>query len=237
MDTRIKSFFIVAVAVTCWVSCKKNGDAPTKSAGTSLVNIINLSSNNINFYINGNRINNTTTFYPGGTLGYVSVIAGTQNYSFKVDGTSILTPFYNKPFQADTSNGYTFYIAGQTENDVFSGHDTWFPDTGVNLKKYAQIRYVNASSSAGNLKFVLVGKTNAIADSSQFDNVPYKTITDFKRITTGVHYIGIYRSAYPQNPKIDTVTISAGKIYTFYGYGTAIPAGNLGIIAGLFNNG
>ncbi|GAA3965773.1 DUF4397 domain-containing protein [Mucilaginibacter dorajii] len=237
MDNRIKSFFIVAVAVTCWASCKKKGDAPTKSVGTSLVNVLNLSNNNINFYINGNRINNTTTFYPGGTLGYMNVISGTQNYSFKVDGSGANSPFYNKPFKADSAAGYTFYVAGQTENDVFSTHDTWFPDTGANLTKYAQIRFVNASSVAGNVKFVLVGKNSTIADSVQFDNVPYKTITDFTRITKGIHYIGIYRSAYPQTPKIDTVTISAGKIYTFYGYGTSIPAGNLGIIAGLFNNG
>jgi hypothetical protein len=237
MDTRIKTFFIVAVAVTCWVSCKKNGDAPAKTASAAYVNIINVSNNNINFYINGNRINNTTTFYSGGTLGYMNVISGTQNYSFKVDGSGANSPFYNKPFKADSAAGYTFYVAGQTENDVFSTHDTWYADTGANLTKYAQIRYVNASSSAGDLKFVLVGKTNTIADSAQYDNVPYKTTTNFIRITKGVHYIGIYRSAYPQNPKIDTVTISAGKIYTFYGYGTAIPAGNLGIIAGLFNNG
>ncbi|MDN3583696.1 DUF4397 domain-containing protein [Mucilaginibacter flavus] len=237
MDTRIKAFFIVAAAVTCWASCKKNGDAPAKASSAAYVNIINVSNNNINFYINGNRVNSTTTYYPGGTLGYLTVAAGTKNYAFKVDGTNALSPFYNKPFKADSAGGYTFYVAGQTDNDVFNSRDAWYPDTGVNLTKYAQIRFVNASASAGNLKFVLVGKTTAIADSTQYDNVPYKTITDFTRITKGIHYIGIYRSAYPSQPKIDTVTISAGKIYTFYGYGTAVPAGNQGIIAGLFNNG
>jgi hypothetical protein len=129
-------------------------------------------------------------------------------------------------------------VAGQTGDDVFSSHDTWVPDTGVNKTTYAQIRYVNASASAGNMNFVLIGKTDSPkTDTAQMANIAYKTTTSFIRINKGVHYIGIYRAAYPTIPKIDTVTISAGNIYTFYGYGTAVPAGNLGISAGLFING
>jgi len=232
MNTRIKVLFFIAAIGACWASCKKSDDAPAAaSTATSVVGVINLSNSNINFYINGTRINNTTTYYPGGTLGYLNVIAGTQNYSFKVDKSSV--PFYNKPFQADTGKGYTIYVANASSDDVFSTQDSWVPDTGTNLTRYAQIRYVNASPSAGNMSFVLRGTS----DTTQFSNVAYKTTTAFTRITTGVHYIGIYRAAYPTIPKVDTVTISAGTIYTFYGYGTALPAGNLGILTGLFNNG
>jgi len=233
MNTRIKVLFFIAAAGACWASCKKSNDAPASaSTVTALVDVVNVSNANVNFYINGTRFNNTSTFYPGGTLGYVTVPAGTKNYSFKVDGAS--TPFYNKPFQADSAAGYTIYVAAQTSDDVFSSHDTWIPDTGTNLTKYAQIRYVNASASTGNMTFVLRGGTT---DSAQFSNVAYKTTTNFIRITKGVHYIGIYRAAYPTVPKVDTVTLSAGNIYTFYGYGTALPAGNQGVLAGLFNNG
>ena len=237
MNTRIKVLFFIAAIGACWASCKKSNDAPAStSTVTALVDVVNVSSANINFYINGTRINNTSTFYPGGTLGYVSVPAGTKNYSFKVDGAS--APFYNKPFQADSAAGYTIYVAAQTGDDVFSSHDTWIPDTGTNLTKYAQIRFVNASASAGNMNFVLRAKAaTPETDTPKMANIAYKTTTAFIRITKGVHYIGIYRAAYPTIPKVDTVTLSAGNIYTFYGYGTAVPAGNLGILAGLFNNG
>lgn len=230
MNTRIKALFFVAVAATCWVSCKKSNDNPPATSSLSVVGFFNLSSNNINFYVNGTRINNTTTYYPGGTLGYLNVIAGTQNYAIKTDGST--TPFYEKALKFDSGSGYSVYVGGKTADDIFYTQDLWIPDTGANLTKYAQIRYVNASATAGEMSFVLRGKT----DSAQFDAVAYKATTAFKRINSGIHYIGVYRAAFPTVPKVDTVTLTAGKIYTFYGYGTPA-SGNLGILAGLFNNG
>ncbi|WP_184550608.1 DUF4397 domain-containing protein [Mucilaginibacter sp. FT3.2] len=230
MNTRIKALFFVAAAVICWASCKKSNDDPAATSSLSVVGFFNLSSNDVNFYVNGTRINNTTTYYPGGTLGYLNVIAGAQNYSIKIDGST--TPFFEKSLTFATDSGYSLYVSGKTANDIFYSKDLWVPDTGTNLTKYAQIRYVNASSTSGNMSFVLRGTT----DSAQFSNVAYKTTTNFTRVNAGIHYIGVYRAAYPTVPKIDTVTITAGKIYTFYGYGTPV-SGNLDILAGLFNNG
>jgi hypothetical protein len=234
MNTRIKVLFFIAAAGACWASCKKSNDAPASaSTVTALVDVVNVSNANVNFYINGTRFNNTSTFYPGGTLGYVTVPAGTKNYSFKVDGAS--TPFYNKPFQADSATDHTIYIASQNSDDVFSTLDTLVLDTASAIKAtYARVRFVNASASAGNMSFVLRGPK---IDTPWRPDVAYKAATDFTRIKQGVHYIGIYRAAYPTLPKIDTVTLTAGKIYTFYGYGTALPAGNGGILVGLFNSG
>ncbi len=233
MNTRIKVLFFIAAIATSWTSCKKGDDAPIVSTGQSVAVFFNLSANNINFYINGTRINNTTTYYPGGTLGYVNVTGGLQNYSVKVDGSS--TPFFNKPleFKTELYDSYSVYVAGQTADDVFYLKDAWFKDTiSTHAAQYAQIRFVNASASAGNLKFVKTGK----ADTTQFDNVAYKTTTNFTSIPIGVRYIGVYRAAYPTAPKIDTVTIAAGKIYTFYAYGTGLSTGNKGIFTGLFTN-
>jgi hypothetical protein len=238
MNTRIKVLFFIAVAGAFWASCKKSNDAPAStSTVTAFVDVVNVSSANVNFYINGTRFNNTSTFYPGGSLGYLTVPAGTKNYSFKVDGAS--TPFYNKPFQADSASDHTIYIAGQNSDDVFSTLDTLVLDTDSAKKAtYARVRFVNASASAGNMSFILRGTTGTVPiDTPWKTNIAFKTSTEFTRIKQGVHYIGIYRAAYPTLPKVDTVTLTAGKIYTFYGYGTALPAGNAGILVGLFNSG
>ncbi|QEC78034.1 DUF4397 domain-containing protein [Mucilaginibacter ginsenosidivorax] len=237
MNTRIKVLFFIAMAVACWASCKKSNDAPAStSTVTALVDVVNVSNASVNFYINGTRFNNTSTFYSGGSLGYLTVPAGTKNYSFKVDGAS--TPFYNKPFQADSATDHTIYIAGQNSDDVFSTLDTLVLDTASAIKaKYARVRFVNASASAGNMSFVLRGTGTAAIDTPWKTNIAFKTSTEFTRIKQGVHYIGIYRAAYPTLPKVDTVTLTAGKIYTFYGYGTALPAGNGSILVGLFNSG
>lgn len=235
MNTRIKVLFFIAAVGACWASCKKSDDAPAStSAATAFIDVVNVSNANVNFYINGTRFNNTSTFYPGGSLGYLTVPAGTKNYSFKVDGAS--TPFYNKPFRADSATVHSIYIAGQTSDDVFSTLDTLVLDTGVKKATYARVRFVNASASAGNMNFILRGDT-ITKDTLWAAGIPYKASTIFSRIKQGVHYIGTYRTAYPTLPKVDTVILTAGKIYTFYGYGTALPAGNSGILVGLFNSG
>jgi hypothetical protein len=236
MNNRIKVLCFVFTAAACWASCKKGDDAPAVVVTTkpAAISVFNLSANNVNIYANGTRLNNTTTYYPGGTLGYFLVESVAKNYAFKID--RIATVFYEKSIRFTPDSIYSVYVASPKAEDVFMSEDFLIPDTGINLAKYAQVRYVNASPNAGNFKFVLRGASSLIADSPQVDNIAYKITTEFKQVKAGLHYIGVYRAGYPTAPKIDTVTLSAGKIYTFYGYGNVASGGNLGIFTGLFAN-
>ena len=217
MDTRIKALFMI-VAVACWASCKKNGDAPTTTTATQ-VNLINASNNNINFYLNGTRINNTTTYYPGGTLGYVNILAGLQNYSVKIGGSSV--PAFSKSLNFSTDSVYSLYVSGTTENDIFKTTDVLVADTGG----LAKVRFVNASPDAVALNLKFEGTLNEV----KFTDVSYKTTTPYVLVKAGIVDLAIFQSSVPLTPvSRDTVTLSAGGIYTYFGYGSIKNAASFG---------
>jgi hypothetical protein len=230
MNNRIKAFLIIAVAVTCWASCKKNGDAPVAVTKTS-IDLINTSNNTINFFVNGTRINNTSPYYPGGTLGYYFVAAGTQNYSAKVDGTGVT--LFDKSFNFSADSVYSLYVSGTTANDIFKSTDVLVADTGTNAATFAKVRFVSASSNGGNLSAVL---TDTLKKTVSFNDNPYKNSTGFLRVHGGPNTVNIYRAAYPDAPLKVTVTLTAGRIYTLYGYGTTATTNNSGLSAGLTIN-
>ena len=223
MDTRIKVLFFIA-AVVCWASCKKNGDAPATTSTTS-VNLINASNNNINFYLNGTRINNTTTYYPGGTLGYVDILAGTQNYSVKINGNSV--PSFSKPFSFSADSVYSLYVAGAAESDIFKTTDILVADTGGKAK----LRFVNASPDAGTLDLKFEGTLN----QTKFTGIGYKTTTNYVLVDADTVYLAVYQSSAPTIAvRRDTVILTGGSIYTYFGYGSIKSATSLG--TGLITN-
>lgn len=233
MNIRVKALFIVAAVAYIISSCKKNDDKPQVTNTTNL-NVVNASLNTINYYINGTRINNTTSYYPGGTLGYVPVIAGTQNYQVKIAGNT--NPLFTKPLTLDSGKYYSLYVAGQTADDAFLTHDVLQTDTNDN----ALVRFVNASPDSGPLVVAFEGTsaTNTILDTIKFNNVTYKTSTDFIRIKGGfIHNVSVYQASSPLNPKRDTtITLNAGQIYTLFTYGSVKTAGNQGLNTHLIIN-
>lgn len=207
------------VAVACWASCKKNGDAPTTTTTATQVNLINASNNNINFYLNGTRINNTTTYYPGGTLGYVNILAGLQNYSVKIGGSSV--PAFSKSLNFSTDSVYSLYVSGTTENDIFKTTDVLVADTSG----LAKVRFVNASPDAVALNLKFEGTLNEV----KFTDVSYKTTTPYVLVKAGIVDLAIFQSSVPLTPvRRDTVTLSAGGIYTYFGYGSIKNAASFG---------
>lgn len=230
MNTRFKILFFIG-AVACLTSCKKNNDAPDATITTSL-NVVNASNNTINFYQNGTRLNNTGSYLPGGTLGYLTVKAGLQNYQVKIDGTA--DPLFTLPLTLDSTKTYSLYISGKTAESVFYTTDVLAADTNG----MAQLRFVNASPDAGPLVLAFEDRdaSNAIVSTPQFKDVSYKTTTGFIKVKSGVFNLGVYKSSSPLNPKRDTVTLNGGSIYTFYSYGETGSAGNQGLGTGLIVN-
>lgn len=232
MNIRVKALFVIAF-VGILSACKKNDDAPVVKP-TTLVNLVNASNATINFYVNGTRINNTTSYFPGGTLGYLPFAAGSQNFQVKNAGPATPNYLFTMPLNFDTEKAYSLYVSGQTAESVFFTDDDFSPDT---LGK-AKIRFVNASPDAGGLVFSFTGKSSlgAILDTAQFSNVAYKTTTDFVAVTSGVRNIGVYNSSSPSNVRRDTVTLAGGKVYTLVSYGTVGTSGSQALGATLITN-
>jgi hypothetical protein len=233
MNIRVKALFIIAAIAYTISSCKKNDDAPQVTETTNL-NVVNTSLNTINYFINGTRINNTTSYYPGGTLGYVPVLAGTQNYQIKIKGNT--DPLFTRSLTFDAGKYYSLYVAGSTADDAFFTNDVLTADTLGN----ALVRFVNASPDSGPLVVAFEGGSLAttVLDTVKFNNVTYKTTTDFIQVKGGfVHNVSVYRASSPLNPKRDTtVTLNAGQIYTIYSYGLVSSAGNQGLSTRLIVN-
>ena len=232
MNIRVKALFIIAF-VGFLSACKKNDDAaPVKL--TTLVNLVNASNATINFYLNGTRINNTTSYFPGGTLGYVPFAAGEQNFQIKNAGPATPNALFSMPLKLDTGKAYSLYVSGQTAESVFFTNDNFLADTSGN----AQLRFVNASPDAGPLVLAFEGRdaSNAITSTPQFSNISYKTTTGFVTVAPGTFNLSVYRSASALNPSRDTVALVAGGIYTLVSYGTTGTAGNQALGSTLITN-
>jgi len=230
MNIKVKVLLMMAVAAGCLASCKKNNDKPDAvDSSTTSLNVINATFNNINVYLNGTRINNTTTFYSGGTLGYISVKAGTQNYSVKLDGPNNPNPLFSLPLTLSKDSIYSFYVAGNTADQVFKTTDVLVADTGSS--PMAKIRFVNASSDAGNISVHFEGTTAAL-DTEKVKDLGFKGTSTFYLVAPGEHNMALHSAALPTTVVRDTVTLTGGKIYTYYGYGNK----SAGLATGLFTN-
>ncbi|WP_419701162.1 DUF4397 domain-containing protein [Mucilaginibacter sp. NFX135] len=233
MNIRVKAFTFIIASATCWASCKKNNDRPTYLPTTS-VNVINASNNIINFYQNGTRINNTSSYFPGGTLGNLTVKAGLQNYQIKLASPSTPNPLFTLPLTLDSGKVYSLYVSGQTPESIFFTNDTEVADS-----KVAKLRFVNASPDAGPLVLAFVTPVTQVS-TPQFSNIAYKTTTDFLNVTpstTGSLILSVYQAGSDiSTARKDTVTVSTGRIYTVVGYGTIGSGGNQAISTSLIVN-
>jgi hypothetical protein len=232
MNIRIKALFTIAV-IGILSSCKKNDDAPPAKL-TALLNLVNASNATINFYQNGSRINNTTSYYPGGTLGYLTVAAGQQNFQVKNAGAANPNYLFSMPLKLDSGKAYSLYVSGQTPGSVFFTNDNFLADTSGN----AQLRFVNASPDAGPLVLAFEGRSasNVVTSTPQFSNISYKTTTSFVTVAPGTFNLSVYKSASPLNPLRDTVALVAGGIYTLVSYGTTGTIGNQALGSTLITN-
>ena len=115
MNIKIQ-FLLLFILLTGLSACQKASDLVTVPL-TSSVNVINAGADTLNFYQNGTRINNLSSFYPGGSLGYLAVTAGTQNYQFKKAGHP--DALIDLPLTLAAKKQYSLFVAGQSADKVF----------------------------------------------------------------------------------------------------------------------
>ena len=217
------SFLLMAILAFGLASCKKTDDAPPAAVQTTGLNVTNASTDTLNYYLNGTRVNNASSIYPLGSSGYLGVAVGQQNYQFK----SLRSPvvLMSLALALDSGKTYSLYVAGRSADLTFSTIDTLIADTG-NL---ATIRFVNASPDAGNLD-VMVG------DTVNFKSRAFKTSTVFLPVIAGDKHIRIYQSG-SGTPKIDeTRTLIAGRVYTLFTKGSLKGTGTAALGTGIVVN-
>lgn len=230
MNIKVKALLIIAAAASCLASCKKNAnDKPDAASDVSSLNVINATFNDVNVYQNGNRINQTSTYYPGGTLGYLGVRSGTQNYAAKINGTS--NELFSLPLTLSKDSIYSFYVAGGTTDQVFKTTDVLASDTGAS--PMAKIRLVNASADGGNFVLHFESKVNNVTfDTVKLRDVGFKTTSEFLLVKPGIHNMALYANGELTAVAKDTVLLTGGRVYTYYGFGNK----TTGLGTGVFTN-
>jgi hypothetical protein len=187
---------------------------------TSNLNIINASVDSVNFYLNGDRLNNNSNLYPSASSGYFKVLYGQQNYEIKKifnPVTSIVQPLFSKTLTLDTGKYYSLFIAGETAALAFSTVDTLKADT---IKNTCLVRFVNASPDAGSLDM-------AVGDTTQFKNQAFKSASGFVLVgVSGLKPIKVYATGSTVPIISSRVSLLAGKSYTFYSKGKLNGTGN-----------
>ena len=245
MNIRIKAFTFIIAAAVCWVSCKKNNDRPTFLPTTN-IRVINASKDTVNFYQNGTLINNTSAYFPGGTLANLLIVkAGLQNYQVKLAKPSAPNPLFTLPLTLDSGKIYSLYISSRSVDGIFFTNDSFTAPTN----NTAKIRFVNASPDASPLTLAFVTPGTSPVITPQLSNIAYKTTTDFLNVTPsttatpgttlgpGSLIFSVYQTGSDiSTARKDTVTISTGRIYTVVGYGTIGSGGNQAIGASLIVN-
>jgi len=212
-NIQFKILALLVFAGICLSSCKKDGDIVVVLPQAGL-NTVNTNSYAINVFQNGTRLNNLGSIGTGGKTGYFSVTAGVQQYQIKKAGPD--NPDYlisDLSLQLDSGKTYSLFVAGDTPDKLFAINDI----QPITAAGQAAIRFVNTLPGTTNLD-VTIG--NLV-----LTNTAFKSASGFTNISSGANTFKIYQSG-SATPIIDqTITLTAGTIYTIFTTGTLAGTG------------
>jgi hypothetical protein len=193
--------FIVFMGVIAIVSCKKgNDDAPATPLKTS-INFINASSDTINFYVNGTRLNSTAASYPLASTGYLTTPLGEQNYQVKKDRNP--NTLFNLALPVDTGKVYSFFVTDNTSENTFT-----IVDTLSKIDTLSLIRFVHTSPKMGDLKIL-------INDTVTVTNAKFKSVSKYTHVTAGLKVIKVVDATGDVLIEESRV-LSLGRAYTLF---------------------
>jgi hypothetical protein len=204
-------------------SCKKNNDAPVNTKKDSL-NVINASTDTVNLYLNGTRLDNNSDLAPGISSGYYPAPFGAQAFQIKKKFnpiTSVVQPLFTVTYPADGYPYHSLFVVDETQANAFFTVDTlaFVVDSAT-----CYVRFVNASIDAGNLDFT--------ANSTKFSNQAFKTGSGFKQVAVSVSTdtlatINVYHAGQTTPIISGHYALVSGVAYTFYAQGKLNGTGNL----------
>ncbi|MGZ3755716.1 MAG: DUF4397 domain-containing protein [Mucilaginibacter sp.] len=215
----VKVLIVVLAVAGLFSSCKKSGDLAPAQILTTNLNVVNADANFLNVYQNGTRIFNTSSISPGSQTNYMTVLAGTQTYQFKIAGTT--TPNYiidNYQLKLDTGKSYTLFAAGETVDKLIVTNDLLPKFSGTTGSYKAQLRYVNASPGTTNL-------TVTVRDSLSFTNSAFKYASGFMFTGIGTSNIKVYQAGSTTPVFTGVATLVPGIYYTLVTKGTLTGTG------------
>lgn len=212
-------------------SCKKAYDTVDTVNQNAVLNVINTSTDTLNFYLNGTRQNINTDIYPAGYTGYLSNFkVGLQNYQFKKSGHPEV--LFSKQLTLDDSVSHkrvynTLFVAGETQDKAFLITDTAFTKAIDSIR----VRFAHTASNAPALDV-------AITDTVRFANEVYKTVTPYKKFAygTGSKIIKVYLAGQQTVKAADTVVVAVNKAYTIFVKGVPDGTGKNRLQIGVFSN-
>jgi hypothetical protein len=213
-------------------SCKNNDEVLPKVVITN-INVVNASTDTLNFYLNGTRQNNLSGLFPAGASLYLPVPAGQQNYQFKKAGG--FTYLFSLPLNLKDSSYYSLYVYGESASQTFTNQDvlltdTLHPDTTM-------IRFINVSPDAGSLNLTLINTLNLTSNNIiSFIAEPFKGSTQFVETPGGQEEVKVFQAG-ATIPKVDTtITFQQGASYTIFSKGLISGKGNAAFGIGIIMN-
>lgn len=198
-----------ALAVIGLSACNKAADDTIVPNRSTALTVINASTDTLNFYQNGTRLNNTSNLYPFGQLSGLSVIVGDQNFQFKKAGSP--NTLVNVAFTIKDTTNYTMFFAGESADKIFLIHDTLTVDT------FARVRFVNASP---------VNVDITIGNKFNYKNRSFKSVTSFIPLVSGKFALSIYQAGTTTLLASGTLTLAKSSSYTLYTKGVLNGTGN-----------
>ncbi|TFF34944.1 DUF4397 domain-containing protein [Mucilaginibacter psychrotolerans] len=219
-----KTIVFVLFSALAIAACNKGDDSvPTSSTLTTTLNVVNTTTDTLNYYLNGSRVNTTSSLYPFGYTGYLAVKYDDQDYQFKRLGSADV--LFNLSLTLDTNKVYSLFVAGRAAEQTFTTLDTLTADTSGR----ARIRFVNASPDAGNLD-VLIG------DTVNFKVRAYKSASVFLPVGAGIKHVRVFQSGSATAISDTTRTLVAGRVYTLFAKGKLAGIGGAKFGTGLMVN-
>ena len=193
--------FVAFVALLGIESCKKGDDTAITTLTTN-VNFINATTDTINYYVNGTRINNASALYPFGATGYLSTLFGERNYQVKKDGNPAV--LFNLGLNLDTNKAYSVFTTDNTAENTIT-----VVDTLTSVDTLSMVRFVHTSPKLANLQI----KMN---DTVWFENQTFKSVSDYSHIPPGEKHIKVIDVATGNVLINETRTLQVNRAYTLF---------------------
>ena len=201
--------FIVFIVIIGIASCKK-GDDTIATPLTTRINFVNASTDTLNFYVNGTRLNRTAAAYPLSSTDYLFSPLGEQNYQVKKDRNPNV--LFNLSLPLDTASIYSLYITGNTSESTFITKDSLntLPDS------VTSIRFVNTSPTVGDLDVMIIDTAKKVTEVVKFNARVYKSSSKFLAIKAGGKRIRIFKAGTTQLLSSEIRTLQSRSAYTLF---------------------
>src|ERR1700741_2672819 len=108
MNFRLSILFFVLVLCSMAACKQQNNVVPTPPADPPILNVVNATTDTLDYFINGNRQNNYSDIYQDGATNSLYSVFGTANYSFKKAGSQVV--LFKQSYTLDTATFYSLFV-------------------------------------------------------------------------------------------------------------------------------